>query len=257
MLTRHSGARAKPASPESITTASHYGFRPSPLSRLGRNDKLNGLIFLAKKMDAQGASAFTRTTRPDRFASNRLIVSADLAMRAQHAVDGLEHVAHARLRYRALHNDDELRLVGGGAHQSPRAVRDGDAHAIHRDEIANFFSRHLLTARFRLLKVFHDLLDHLVFHLIRAVRRHRRRGPGLGQRVLEIGHAFSRIAVEHVAYRKCKEEPVVIAAAERLIEEEVAGLLEARHCANLVDAALDVGMAGLPIISLGAMRAQH
>src|SRR6266567_6611002 len=42
--TRHSGARAKPASPESITTAGGYGFRPSPLSRLGRNDKLNGLI---------------------------------------------------------------------------------------------------------------------------------------------------------------------------------------------------------------------
>src|SRR5205823_9211353 len=44
ILTRHSGARAKPASPESITTAGGYGFRPSPLSRLGRNDKLNGLI---------------------------------------------------------------------------------------------------------------------------------------------------------------------------------------------------------------------
>src|SRR5437867_7872586 len=44
ILTRHSGTRAKPASPESITTAGGYGFRPSPLSRLGRNDKLNGLI---------------------------------------------------------------------------------------------------------------------------------------------------------------------------------------------------------------------
>jgi hypothetical protein len=49
---RHSGARAAqasvrslrklgcvPASPESITTAGGYGFRPSPLSRLGRNDE--------------------------------------------------------------------------------------------------------------------------------------------------------------------------------------------------------------------------
>jgi hypothetical protein len=48
----HSGARASagkctqpaqawlrvPASPESIPTACGYGFRPSPLSRLGRND---------------------------------------------------------------------------------------------------------------------------------------------------------------------------------------------------------------------------
>ena len=40
---RHSGARATPASPESISTASGYGFRPSPLSRLGRNDQLKAL----------------------------------------------------------------------------------------------------------------------------------------------------------------------------------------------------------------------
>ena len=52
---RHSGARAPgsalravraqapPASPESIPTACGYGFRPSPLSRLGRNDELKGL----------------------------------------------------------------------------------------------------------------------------------------------------------------------------------------------------------------------
>jgi hypothetical protein len=41
---RHSGARAKPASPESITTGGGYGFRLSPLSRLGRNDQLEGLV---------------------------------------------------------------------------------------------------------------------------------------------------------------------------------------------------------------------
>ena len=40
---RHSGARAKPASPESIPTACGYGFRPSPLSRLGRNDEVKAL----------------------------------------------------------------------------------------------------------------------------------------------------------------------------------------------------------------------
>ena len=43
VFARHSGARAKPASPESIPTASGYGFRPSPLSRLGRNDQLKAL----------------------------------------------------------------------------------------------------------------------------------------------------------------------------------------------------------------------
>src|SRR5438876_11602582 len=37
---RHSGAQAKHASPESIPTVRGYGFRPSPLSRLGRNDEV-------------------------------------------------------------------------------------------------------------------------------------------------------------------------------------------------------------------------
>src|SRR5207248_7341138 len=40
---RHSGAQATPASPESIPTACGYGFRPSPLSRLGRNDEVKAL----------------------------------------------------------------------------------------------------------------------------------------------------------------------------------------------------------------------
>jgi len=36
----HSGAQAKPASPESIPSTCGYGFRPSPLSPLGRNDEV-------------------------------------------------------------------------------------------------------------------------------------------------------------------------------------------------------------------------
>src|SRR5690242_20866155 len=45
----------------------------------------------------------------------------------------------------------------------------------------------------------------------------------------------------------------VIAAAERLVEEEVAGLLEARKRAHFVRAPLHVGMAGLPVGSLGTL----
>jgi hypothetical protein len=42
-LTRHSGARAKPAIPESIIPIRGYGFLHSPLTRLGRNDEVRGL----------------------------------------------------------------------------------------------------------------------------------------------------------------------------------------------------------------------
>jgi hypothetical protein len=43
---------------------------------------------------------------------DRLIIFTDLLMRAQYAIDRLEHVAHAGLRDRAFDDDDELRLVG-------------------------------------------------------------------------------------------------------------------------------------------------
>ena len=44
-------------------------------------------------------------------ASDLLIVFADLRMGAQHAIHRLEHVAHSTLRYRALDDYDQLRLV--------------------------------------------------------------------------------------------------------------------------------------------------
>src|SRR3546814_2238437 len=51
--------------------------------------------------------------------------------------------------------------------------------------------------------------------------RHGRRRPGLRQRVLQVRHALVRVAVEHVADRDGRHEAVVIAAAERLVEEEI------------------------------------
>ncbi len=44
-------------------------------------------------------------------ALDRLIVLADVGMRAQHRIHRLEHVAHARLRHRALDHHHQLGLV--------------------------------------------------------------------------------------------------------------------------------------------------
>ena len=74
-----------------------------------------------------------------------------------------------------------------------------------------------------------------------------------GSAFLRSAMLFPGIAVEHVADREREDQPVVVAAAERLVEEEVPGLLEARDRADLVDAALHVGMAGLPVVGLGAV----
>jgi len=57
-LARRSGARAKLANPESITPAGDYGFRLSPLSRLGRNDQLKELA--SNNTSSNNTSSFPR-----------------------------------------------------------------------------------------------------------------------------------------------------------------------------------------------------
>ena len=78
------------------------------------------------------------------------------------------------------------------------------------------------------------------------------------------GSAFFRSAMLFSGLRSSmsqdgegEDQPVVIAAAERLVEEEVAGFLEAGDGADLVDAALHVGVPGLPVIGLGAVLDQQ
>ena len=56
------------------------------------------------------AAALRRAAPAIAIHSNRLIVGADLGMGAQHAVNRLEHVAHARLRHRAFDHHHQLRL---------------------------------------------------------------------------------------------------------------------------------------------------
>ena len=74
----------------------------------------------------------------------------------------------------------------------------------------------------------------------------------LRQIAIEIGHRLRRIAVEHVEHGDRGDEAVVVAAADRRVEEEVAGLLEAGQRVEIAHAPLDVGMAGLPIVDLDA-----
>ena len=103
----------------------------------------------------------------------------------------------------------------------------------------------------------HHLIDHAVFHLVGAVRRHGGRAIGQRQRAVEIGHRALWIAIEHLADRDRGDQPVVIAAADRRVEEEMPGFLEARQRTQLVGVALHVGMAGLPIDGFRTLLLQH
>ena len=107
------------------------------------------------------------------------------------------------------------------------------------------------------LKCSHHAVDHAVFQLVVAMRRHGRRLPGARQLVLQLGESLAGVAVEHVEHGERRHQAVVIAAAERRIEEEMARLLEADQRAGLVAVALDVGMAGLPELGRGAVLLQH
>ena len=108
-----------------------------------------------------------------------------------------------------------------------------------------------------LAEALRDPVDDPVLHLVGAMRRHGRRAPGLRQGAIEIGHGLARVAVEHVEDGDGGDEAVVIAAPDRRVEEEMAGLLEAGQGVQVVHPALDVGMAGLPVVGLGALRLQH
>ena len=100
-----------------------------------------------------------------------------------------------------------------------------------------------------------DAVDHAVFRLVVAMRRHGRRLPGPRQVALQLGERLAGIAVEHVEHGERGDQPVVIAAPERRVEEVVARLLEADQGAGLMAVALDVGMTRLPVDGCGAVLA--
>ena len=118
-------------------------------------------------------------------------------------------------------------------------------------------ARNLLALLLQRLEMLQHALDDAVFGLVGAVRRHRRRRPGFRQRVLQIRHRFVGRPIEHLADRDRRYQAIVIAPAERLVEEEMPGLLEARQRAQLVGAALHVGMAGLPVGRPRALLPQY
>ncbi len=87
--------------------------------------------------------------------------------------------------------------------------------------------------------------------------RHGQGGVGHRQGLLQVRQLLARVAVEHGQDGGGGHQPVVVAPADRLVEEEVARLLEAGQGAELGGLALDVAVAGLPVDGLGAIGLQH
>ena len=169
----------------------------------------------------------------------------------------MEHGTHVSFRCRTFHHDHKARLVGGGAHQPPCAVIHGYAHAVHRHQLANILADQLFAFFPHAGENLHHAVHDLILHLVGAIGRHGGRAPCHGQCFAQIRHLLVRIAVQHVANGDGGDEAVVIAAPDRRVEEIVAGFFEAHQRVDLVGAALDVGMPGLPVIRRGAIGPQY
>ena len=92
----------------------------------------------------------------------------------------------------------------------------------------------------------HDARQRVVLLAVRAEGRHGGRVVDGGQGAPHVRDRPLRVAVEDPAQLDGHAHPVVVAPPDGLGEEVVARLLEPRERAQLVDAALHVGVAGLP-----------
>src|ERR1700677_3453753 len=150
----------------------------------------------------------------------------------------------------------EFRLIRRGADQSPRAVFDRDPDAVDGDELADRLPGERLAPRLHRPEALDDAVGDFVFDLVAAMRRHRRRAPGLGQIAIEIGHRLSGVAVEHIEDRDRSDEAVVVAPTARRVEEEMPRFLEARERVQIPHSPLDMRMAGLPEVDPDAIGAK-
>ena len=114
-------------------------------------------------------------------------------------------------------------------------------------------AQQLLAFRLQAWIFLRQRLDHRIFFVVGTLGRHGGRAPGLGQPVIQRRQLLAAGAVQHFQHLDAGDDAVVIAMADRRIEEEMAGLFEARQRAQFGGAALDIGMAGLPVIGLDAV----
>ena len=164
---------------------------------------------------------------------------------------------HARIRDRALGDDRQLRLGRGSSHERPCPVRESDANAIEGGQLPDRLSGDPRSHAFRCREVLRDLADDLGLDLVRASHRESRRLPCLLELVPQVSEGFFGIAIEHLADGDSRQQAIIVAAADRPVEEEMSGPVEPRQRARFPDASLHVRVAGLPILGPHAVPPEH
>ena len=89
------------------------------------------------------------------------------------------------------------------------------------------------------------------------MRRHGGRAPRFRQCAIKIGHRLVGVTLKHIEHRDGGDKPVIIAATDRRVEEEVARFFKASEGIQIGDTTLDVRVARLPIVGFDAVLDKH
>src|SRR5262249_19801913 len=122
----------------------------------------------------------------------------------------------------ALDHHHELGLIRRGTHQAPGAILEYDAHTVDGDQLAHALPGELAAICRELLEMVHHTIDHSILHLVAAMARHGWRLPSAGESGFQLAQRLVGIAIEHVEDGEGRNEPIVVAAPDRRVEEEVA-----------------------------------
>jgi len=144
-----------------------------------------------------------------------------------------EQVVHALLGHGALDNHHQFRLVGRppapapAAHPRPLTAR---ALTVTRSRIgcpATFSPLFCIASN-----VSPRCRRCRIWPRRRNAATSSADGPGFRQRVFQVRHRLAGRTIEHLADRNRRDQTVIIAAAERRVEEEVAGFLKTASAPN-------------------------
>ena len=164
-------------------------------------------------------------------------------MRAQHAVDSLEHITDAL--FRAFDNHHQLRFIGRSAHQAPGAIFNGNAHLRALAGPATFVPSALAVSKCMTASTTAYFFSSSQCGAIVGEPQ------AFGMPCADPPYSFPDCG------RACHRLPARRSCHRRNRGSKEARISQPRHGAKLIDATLDIRMSGFPVIHLHAVRLQH
>ena len=122
--------------------------------------------------------------------------------------------------YRALDHHHQLRLVRGCAHETPGAVLDCYAHAIHGDQFADRLAGDLLAFRLGRFEVLHHRVDHRILFSSSQCGAIVGEPQVFGSALRKSAMLLSGLRSSMSQHREREDHAVVVTATKRLVEKK-------------------------------------